>query len=72
MMAVGIMGSGFGGTPLGQRIDVIQLSEDGTEVLDVTEMTLPMAPGRFRSLVLGSDGSLYAPIDEAMIYKITP
>lgn len=71
-MVVGIMGIGFGGTPLGQRIDVIQLSEDGSEVLDVTEMTLPMESGRFRSLVLGPDGSLYAAIDEGMIHKITP
>jgi len=71
-MVVGLMGIGFGGTPLGQRIDVIQFSEDGTEVLDVTEMTLPMEPGRFRSLVLGPDGSLYTAIDEGMIHKITP
>ncbi len=71
-MVVGLMGIGFGGTPLGQRIDVMQLSEDGTEVLDVTEMTLPMEPGRFRSLVSGPDGSLYAAIDEGVIYKITP
>ncbi|MEL7081917.1 MAG: PQQ-dependent sugar dehydrogenase [Pseudomonadota bacterium] len=71
-MVVGLMGIGFGGTPLGQRIDVIQLTEDGTEVLDVTEMTLPMEPGRFRSLVLGPDGSLYAAVDEGMLHKITP
>ena len=71
-MVVGLMGIGFGGTPLGQRIDVFHLSEDGTEVLDVTEMTLPMEPGRFRSLVFGPDGSLYAAVDEGMIYKITP
>lgn len=71
-MVVGLMGIGFGGTPLGQRIDVLQFSEDGTEVLDVTEMTLPMEPGRFRSLVTGPDGSLYAAIDEGVIYRITP
>lgn len=71
-LVVGLMGIGFGGTPLGQRIDVIQLTEDGTEVYDVTEMTLPMEPGRFRSLVTGPDGSLYAAIDEGMIFKINP
>lgn len=71
-MVVGLMGIGFGGTPLGQRIDVLQLSEDGTELLDVTEMTLPMESGRFRSLVFGPDGSLYAAVDEGMIHKITP
>ncbi len=71
-MVVGLMGIGFGGTPLGQRIDVIHLTEDGTEVLDVTEMTLPMESGRFRSLVSGPDGALYAAIDEGIIYKIMP
>jgi len=71
-IVVGIMGIGFGGTPIGQRIDVIQLTEDGTEVVDVTEMTLPMEAGRFRSVVLGPDGSLYAAVDEGMIHKLTP
>ena len=71
-LVVGLMGIGFGGTPLGQRIDVIQLTDDGTDVYDVTEMTLPMEPGRFRSLVTGPDGSLYAAIDEGVIYKINP
>ncbi len=73
-LVVGIMGIGFGGTPIGQRIDVITLTEDGTEVVDVTEMTLPegMPPGRFRSLVAGPDGSLYAAVDEGEIHKLTP
>ncbi len=71
-MVVGIMGIGFGGTPIGQRIDVVQLTDDGTAVLDVTEMTLPMEAGRFRSVVLGPDGSLYTAIDEGMIHKLTP
>jgi glucose/arabinose dehydrogenase len=71
-MVVGIMGIGFGGTPIGQRIDVIELSDDGMSVVDVTEMTLPMEPGRFRSLVLGPDGSLYAAVDEGSIHKLTP
>ena len=71
-MVVGIMGIGFGGTPIGQRIDVIQFNDDATEVVDVTEMTLPMEAGRFRSLVLGPDGSLYAAVDEGMIHMLTP
>lgn len=71
-MVVGVMGIGFGGTPIGQRIDVIELSEDGTSVVDVTEMTLPMDSGRFRSVVLGPDGSLYASVDEGMIHKLSP
>jgi glucose/arabinose dehydrogenase len=71
-MVVGIMGIGFGGTPIGQRIDVIQFNEDNTDVEDVTEMTLPMEPGRFRSVVMAPDGSLYTSIDEGTIYKLTP
>lgn len=73
-MVVGIMGIGFGGTPIGQRIDVFELSNDGKEVFDVTEMTLPegMEAGRFRSLVVGPDGSLYAAVDEGTIHKLTP
>lgn len=71
-MVVGIMGIGFGGTPIGQRIDVIEFNDEGTEVVDVTEMTLPMEAGRFRSVVLGPDGSLYTAVDEGMIHKLTP
>jgi len=70
-LAVGLMGIGFGGTPVGQRIDLIDLAEDGLSVNDVTEMPLPMGSGRFRSLVLGPDGDLYAAVDEGDIYRIT-
>lgn len=71
-MIVGLMGIGFGGTPVGQRIDIIDIAEDGQSVNDVSEMPLPMGSGRFRSLVLGPDGSLYAAIDEGDIFRITP
>lgn len=71
-MVVGIMGIGFGGTPIGQRVDVIELNEAGTEVVDVTEMTLPMEAGRFRSLVQGPDGALYAVVDQGYIHKMMP
>lgn len=70
-MVVGVMGIGFGGTPIGQRIDVVELTDDLT-VEDVTEMTLPMESARFRSLVLGPDGSLYTAVDEGQIHKLTP
>ncbi|MDO5528061.1 MAG: PQQ-dependent sugar dehydrogenase, partial [Paracoccus sp. (in: a-proteobacteria)] len=69
---VGLMGIGFGGTPVGQRIDVIEIAEDGASVGEVTEMELPIEAGRFRSLVQGPDGSLYAAVDEGFIYRITP
>ena len=71
-LAIGFMGIGFGGTPIGQRIDVLQLSADGTSLVAINTMTLPMDAGRFRSLVLGPDGSLYTAMDEGMIVKLTP
>ena len=71
-MVVGLMGIGFGGTPVGQRIDMIDIAEDGLSVNDVTEMPLPMESDRFRSLVQGPDGDLYAAIDGGDIYRITP
>lgn len=72
-LVVGYLGIGFGGTRIGQRIDVIELSGgDEISVVDVTEMTLPVESARFRSLVLGPDGSLYAAVDEGTIYRLTP
>ncbi len=66
------MGIGFGGTPVGQRIDVIELGDDGVSVGEVTSIPLPFAAGRFRSVVQGPDGSLYASVDEGRIHKLTP
>ncbi len=71
-LAVGIMGIGFGGTAVGMRIDVIDLADDGKSVKNVTSMALPMASGRFRSVVQGPDGSLYAAVDGGDIHKLTP
>ena len=72
-MAIGILGIGFGGTPIGQRIEVLTLSEDGTELVSIAKMDLASEDGgRYRSLVQGPDGSLYAAVDEGVIYKITP
>jgi glucose/arabinose dehydrogenase len=70
-MVVGFMGIGFGGTPIGQRIDVMELDDD-LSVIDVTEMTLPMASGRFRTLVQGPDGNLYAATDTGEIHRLIP
>jgi glucose/arabinose dehydrogenase len=70
-MAVGIMGIGFGGTPVGQRIDLLDIADDGLSA-EVVSLPLPMEPGRFRSVVLGPDGSLYAAMDEGEIYQIIP
>ncbi|MFW5655876.1 MAG: PQQ-dependent sugar dehydrogenase, partial [Roseicyclus sp.] len=70
-MVVAYMGIGFGGTPIGQRIDVMEL-DDELSVEDVTEMTLPMEPGRFRTLVVGPDGALYTAVDRGEIIRMTP
>jgi glucose/arabinose dehydrogenase len=71
-LAVGVMGIGIHGTPTGERIDVIDLAEDGLSVKDVTTVSLPMPAGRFRSVVQGPDGALYVAIDEGTIYRLTP
>ena len=70
-MVVGVMGIGFGGTPVGQRIDVVKLSDDGMTA-EVETLPFPSAAGRFRSVVQGPDGSLYAAVDEGVIHKLTP
>ncbi|MFO7854104.1 MAG: PQQ-dependent sugar dehydrogenase [Paracoccaceae bacterium] len=71
-LVVGLMGIGFGRTPVGQRIDVVELVEDDMSVADVTEMILPMDPGRFRALEQGPDGSLYVAMDGRGILELTP
>ncbi|MDX1589018.1 MAG: PQQ-dependent sugar dehydrogenase [Oleiphilaceae bacterium] len=71
-LAVGFLGIGFGDTPVGQRIDLIDIAKDGSSVHDVMEMPLPMGSGRFRALVQGPDGHLYAAVDGGDIYRIIP
>lgn len=71
-MVVGVMGIGFGGTPVGQRIDVLDMAEDDKSVNDVMEMPLPMPEGRFRAVAQGPDGNLYTAVDEGEIYQVTP
>ena len=70
MLVVGYMGIGFGGTPVGQRIDLMEISEDGSEA-SASEFPLPMGSGRFRSLVLGPDGALYMALDEGDILRVS-
>lgn len=51
---------------------MIDLADDGMSVGDVTPISLPMEPGRFRAVVLGPDGDLYTAIDEGDIYRLSP
>ncbi|MEM9385655.1 MAG: PQQ-dependent sugar dehydrogenase [Pseudomonadota bacterium] len=69
-LAVGIMGIGFGGTPSGMRIDVIDITDDGQAVRSVIRMPTGLKK-RFRGLRLGPDGALYAAVDEGEIFRIT-
>jgi aldose sugar dehydrogenase len=70
-MAVGMTGIGIHGTPVGNRIDILDIAADGLSA-SRTIMTLPMPAGRFRSLVQGPDGNLYAATDEGSISRLTP
>lgn len=71
-LAVGFMGIGFGGTPAALRVDVLDLAADGKSVKSVSTMSMPMASGRFRSLVQGPDGNLYASVDQGDVYMLSP
>ena len=71
-MVVGIMGIGFGGTPIGQRIDVIHFNDDNTDVEDVTEMTLPMEPGASARWSWGPTAASTPPSTRVPSIRLTP
>jgi glucose/arabinose dehydrogenase len=68
--ATGIMGIGFGGTPGGMRIDIVDLAKDGLSVKSVIHMPVGVSK-RFRGLEMGPDNALYATTDEGEIYKVS-
>ena len=70
-MIVGFAGIGMHGTPVGNRLDVLDIATDGLSATRTT-VKLPMPAARFRSLVQGPDGNLYVAIDEGTIYRLTP
>jgi glucose/arabinose dehydrogenase len=70
-MVVSFMGIGIHGTPVGNRLDVLDISPDGLSARRTT-VSLPMPAGRFRSVVQGPDGNLYVATDEGEIYRMTP
>lgn len=70
-MVVSLMGIGIHGTPVGNRLDLLDISADGMSAKRTT-MSLPMPAGRFRSVVQAPDGSLYVATDEGDIYRMTP
>jgi glucose/arabinose dehydrogenase len=69
-LAVGIMGIGFGGTPPGQRIDMISITPDGLGINGIVRMPLGFSE-RFRGLVMGPDNALYVAVDSGTIFKVT-
>ena len=70
-MVVSFMGIGIHGTPVGNRLDILDISTDGLSTKRST-VSLPMPAGRFRSVVQGPDGNLYVATDEGEIYRMTP
>lgn len=70
-LAVGFGGIGIHGTPVGNRIDILDIAADGQSAKR-TMVNLPMPAARFRSLVQGPDGSLYVATDEGSIARLTP
>lgn len=70
-MLVGYMGIGIHGTPVGNRLDVLDIPANGLSAARTT-VSLPMPAGRFRSVVQGPDGNLYVATDSGEIYRMTP
>ncbi len=69
-LSVGIMGIGFGNTPPGSRIDVYDIADDGLAIKGAIIMPTAITT-RYRGLVMGPDSSLYATVDDGIIYKIS-
>lgn len=70
-MVVGFMGIGIHGTPVGNRLDVLNIPADGLSAKRTT-ISLPMPAGRFRTVVQGPDGDLYVGTDQGDIYRLSP
>ena len=70
-MIIGFTGIGIHGTPVGNRLDVLDITADGSSATRTT-VNLPMPAARFRSLVQGPDGNLYVATDEGAISRLTP
>lgn len=70
-MVISFMGIGVHGTPVGNRLDVLDIKEDGSSATR-TMAAIPMPAGRFRSVVQGPDGNLYVATDEGDIHQLKP
>jgi glucose/arabinose dehydrogenase len=65
------MGIGIHGTPVGNRLEVLDIGADGLSAKKTT-VALPVPAGRFRAAVQGPDGNLYVATDEGDIFRMTP
>ena len=70
-MIIGFAGIGIHGTPVGNRLDVLDIAANGVSA-NRTTVNLPMPAARFRSFVQGPDGNLYIATDEGSISRLTP
>lgn len=68
-MVVTFTGIGIHGTPVGNRLDVLDITPDGSSATRTT-VSLPMPAGRFRSVVQGPDGSMYVSTDTGELYQL--
>ena len=70
-MIVSLLGIGIHGTPVGNRLDVLDIAANGLSATRTT-VSLPIPAGRFRSVVQGPDGNLYIAVDQGEIYQFKP
>lgn len=70
-MVVSLMGIAIHGTPVGNRLDVLDIAGDGLSATRTT-MSLPIPADRFRSVVQGPDGNLYVAVDQGEIHQLRP
>lgn len=70
-MVVSFLGIGIHGTPVGNRLDILDIAADGRSASRST-VPLPMPAGRFRSVVQGPDGNLYVAVEQGEIYQLRP
>jgi glucose/arabinose dehydrogenase len=71
-MIVGYSGIGIHGTVIGNRLDVLKISDDGVSSSAV-QAVWPVPVGRFRALSQGPDGNLYVVLtDSGIIYRVKP
>lgn len=68
---VGFAGIGIHGTPVGNRLEVLNISPNGLSAKSTT-VQWPAPAGRFRSVVQGPDGYVYVATDEGDVYQVKP